>query len=174
MGDATQSTGLFECDACGNVGLGQGEIRCCGRPMRAVEEEDAPFVQPTLEELLRTVFDMSATELDVCLCVMEGGELTAKQLAEQIDYDRSVVARHLNHLVEIGVLEKRRRLLEGGGHVYVYSPVGPDAVRRSFEELFRQWVGQAASLVDGVRREKVEALVEADLGDPQWTIYQRE
>lgn len=168
-----EATDVFECESCGNVGLGRGEIRCCGRVMRpaVVDPDDVPVSRPTLNDLLRSVFDMSDTELELCLCVMEGGELTVKELAERTDYDRSVVTRHLNHLADLGVLEKRRRLLERGGQVYVYTPVDPDAVRRTLKRGFLAWVGQSARLLEDLRREKVESIVERDADDPQWKVF---
>ena len=169
-------TDAFECESCGNVGLGRGEVRCCGQAMRSVtvDPDDAPVSRPTLDDLLRSVFDMSETELELCLCVMEGGELTVKELAERTDYDRSVVTRHLNHLTDLGVLEKRRRLLERGGQVYVYTPVEPEAVRRSLERGFLTWVRQSARLLEDLRREKVESIVERDADDPQWRVFREE
>jgi predicted transcriptional regulator len=142
--------------------------------MEPLDDRGRPISQPTLEELLGTVFDMTEAELDICLCVMEGGERTVKELAEQIAYDRSVIARHLNHLVELGVLEKRRRILKQGGQVYVYAPVDPAEIRRNFSVLFLQWVQEASALIEALRREKVEAIVEADSSEPEWKIYRRE
>jgi predicted transcriptional regulator len=165
---------LFECEACDNLGVGDGEITCCAGPMRAVDGSDDAIDEPTLEDLLRTVFDMSDTELDICLCVMEDGPKRVQELADEIDYDRSVVARHLNHLAELGVVEKNRRLLEDGGHVYVYTPTDPAVVRDRFTRLFVWWVERAADQLDALRREKVESIVEADDREPQWRIYQRE
>lgn len=165
---------MFECDACGNVGLGRGEIVCCGEQMRPVEKRDATLNEPSLEDLLRTVFGMSDSELEICLCVMEAGEVTTAELAERIGYDRSVVARHLNHLVDLGVVEKHRRLLEDGGHVYVYTPTGPDVVRDRFTQLFLWWVQLATDQLDALRREKVEAIVDAEAREPQWRIYRKE
>ena len=111
--------------------------------------------RPTLETMVRTVFGMSETELDVCLCVMEAGEGTVSELADRVDYDRSVVARHLGHLVDLGVLERRRRLLEAGGQVYVYVPNDEDVVRRRLRGAFLAWVEDATALVETLGREKV-------------------
>ena len=169
--NSDDSVDLFECRTCGNLGLGSGDIRCCERRMRSVEASASPVTPPSLDDVLRTVFDMSETELDVCLCVMEGGEQTVNELVEQIDYDRSVVARHLNPLVELGVLERRRRLLKRGGDVYVYAPLDPEVVRRNFTELFLGWVAHAAPLLAELQRDKVEAIVETASPDPEWRIY---
>jgi predicted transcriptional regulator len=129
------------------------------------------ITEPDLETLLRTVFGMSETELEICLCVMESGEVTVQELADTVDYDRSVVTRHLNHLAELEVIEKRRQLLKSGGHVYVYTPVDPDEIRTRFRRLFLAWVGSAADALEDLRREKVESVVETNLEDPQWRIF---
>lgn len=162
---------IFECVSCGNLGLGQGEMVCCDKPMKPASDEDVGVSQPSLDEVMRTVFDMSETELDICLCVMEGGEQTVTELAEQVDYDRSVVSRHLNHLADLGVVDKHRRLLKEGGQVYVYAPNEPDVVRRSLAGAFVTWAQEATSLIDSLSREKAEAMVESDTQDPQWKIY---
>lgn len=174
MNNADDPADLFECCTCGNIGIGSGTIRCCDGSMRPLGASPSPVNQPSLDDILRTAFDMSETELDVCLCVMASGERTVNELVEQIDYDRSVVARHLNHLVELGVLEKRRRLLKRGGDVYVYAPLDPDVVRRNLTDRFFCWVAHAAPLLAELRRDKVEAIVETASADPEWKIYQSE
>jgi len=165
---------VFECPTCGNVGMGDGGISCCESTMAPVEADDAAVPEPSLEKLLRTVFEMSGAELDICLCVMAGGEQTVRELAERTDYDRSVAARHLNHLAELGVLTKRRRLLKKGGHVYVYAPNSAETVRREFKRQFLVWLEGAAGRLGEVRREKVEGIVDEAGTDSQWTLYHEE
>jgi predicted transcriptional regulator len=172
MNLSTSDTDVFECPACGNVGLGDGDIRCCGASMEPVPE--GGFDGPDLEELLRAVFDMSDSELDICLCVMAGGDQTVEELAARTEFERSNVARHLTHLVELGVVERRRRLLKQGGHEYVYAPKPPEAVRRALKERFVGWVGSAADELDAVRREKVEGIVDGGEEESQWRIYREE
>lgn len=173
MGEPESSGDFFECVTCGNLGVGDGSITCCERPMRPIASESAVAREPTLEDLLQTVFDMSQSELDVCLCVMESGGLTVRELADQTEYDRSIVSRHLSHLADLGVLDKRRQLLEQGGHVYVYSPKDAETVRQSLRDAFLGWLGRANSIVDDLSREKVEAIVENDSRNPQWKIYKK-
>jgi predicted transcriptional regulator len=180
MRTSDDATGLFECETCGNVGLGlghgpdRGEIRCCDRPMRAADAagvDTTAASDPTLDDLMGTVFDMSDTELELCLCVMEGGDLTVTELAARTEYDRSVVTRHLNHLADLGVVEKRRRLLERGGQVYVYTPADPETVRHTLRGVFLRWVARASDRLDDLRREKVESMVERDGREPQWKLF---
>lgn len=163
---------LFECASCGNLALGRREIVCCDAVMDPAREEGFAVDRPSLDEVLRTVFDMSESELDICLCVMAGGEQTVADLAATVEYDRSVVSRHLNHLVDLGVVEKRRRLLKEGGQVFVYLPRGPETVRTNLMAAFVVWIREATARIDGITREKVEAVVDRETSEPQWKIYQ--
>ena len=163
---------LLSCDDCDTLAVGTGPVTCCGAAMTPTASVDA-VAEPELEDLLRDVFEMSDTELEVCLCVMEGGTMTVNELADRIDLDRSVVARHLNHLAALGVVGKRRRLIEDGGHVYVYRPVEPEVVRRRLTAAFGTWVRGATERLAALRREKVASIADVD-GDPAWTLFRDE
>ena len=173
--DADESPALFECEHCGNLGIGQGSIRCCGAVMTSASRtettaESSPVEAPTLADLLRTVFDMSDTELEICLCVMEEGDLTVSELADRIGYDRSVVSRHLNHLADLGVIDKQRRILERGGQTYVYTPVEPDTVRTQLRSAFVGWTRVGLEELATLEREKIESIADTD-GDATWEIF---
>lgn len=179
---------LFECDDCGALSVGSGRTSCCGSAMArvdpvagdAVPEPDVAtdrdsvaadqVPEPVLDDLLRVVFGMSPAELDVCLCVMEGGTLTVAELTDRVDYERSVVARHLNHLASLGVVRKRRQILDRGGDVYVYSPEPAETVRRRFRELFLAWAASATARIDELSREKVEGIADEESAT-QWTVF---
>ena len=166
------SGNVHECGNCGSVAFGDVPTTCCDEPMEAVEAN--PIVSPDLKTVLREVFGISETGLDVCLCIMEDGEATAAEIAERLGIDRSTVGRQLNHLTDIGLLEKRQQLLEDGGYVHVYSPVPVEEVRKRLTVGLYAWVEGALDLVENVNREKVKALTRADGegdGDEGPSIY---
>ena len=163
---------LLSCDQCGNLAVGDGSITCCETTMTPAEPV-AAVAEPDLESILRHVFQMSDTELEVCLCVMEGGTLTVTELADQIEYDRSVISRHLNHLAELGVVEKQRRLIKQGGHVYVYRPVPPETVRKQLTAAFVTWVQGATKQIETLRQEKVASIADTD-EEPSWTLFRED
>ncbi|QZP36869.1 MarR family transcriptional regulator [Halobaculum magnesiiphilum] len=189
MGTTDDPYRLVECSDCGALAVGGDEVGCCGSAMtpvgrpgddatdatpspgapdRADDFGDPP--EPDLDELLRVVFGMSPAELDVCLCVMEHGTLTVAELTDRVGYDRSVVARHLNHLADLGVVEKRRQILDRGGDVYVYTPESPETVRRRFRELFLRWAAAGVDRIDDLSRRKVEGIAEAGSAT-EWTVF---
>lgn len=163
---------VFECTSCGAVRFGDDGADCCGHPMDPVESSGDGVTRPELDELLRFVFDMSPSELDVCLCVMEAGETTTDQVADELGVDRSLVSRHLNHLAALGVLEKRRRIRKSGGQVYVFTPNSVEEVRQGFKRGLYAWTAEAFRQIDGLSREKVESMAErSDGDDDEWRIY---
>jgi Predicted transcriptional regulator len=165
----------YECSHCGNLGIGDGPITCCEETMGAIED-DPVSSNPTLSDLLKSVFEMSDTELELCLCVMEGGSITVSTLAEQTEYDRSLINRHLNHLASIGVVTKQRRLLNSGGEIYVYTPVSPETVREQLRGEFSRWTAAATTQLNALQREKVESIADPDddEGDPAWEVFYSE
>lgn len=170
MVENEQRLAVLECSSCGAVTFGNARTTCCGEHMNEVEANVDGITQPQLDELLRFVFGMSPSELDVCLCVMEVGETTTDEVAEQLGVDRSLVSRHLNHLVDVGVLEKRRRIRKAGGQIYVFTPNSVQEVRQGFKLGLFAWVEDALHQIDSLSREKVESMVDHSETD-DWRIY---
>lgn len=125
---------------------------------------------PELEDVLQVVFGISTSELAVCQCVMELGETTTAGAAEALDVDRSLVSRHLNHLTNLGVLEKDRRLRRAGGDVYVYRPTDIERVREAFARGLRGWTAAAERQIASLSREKVAA-IPADASTTEGEIF---
>lgn len=160
MSDAEPEVNVFECRSCGAFRLACAETICCDEPMEAVADT-VPRNTPELEDVMREVFGMAATELDICRCAMAEGDATIEEFAERIDRDRSVIWRHLNHLHDMGLVEKRSCIRSEGGRVDVYSPVSEDMVRRQLKLGLYVWLIDAVDAVDTVSQEKIEAMAEA-------------
>ena len=161
------------CSDCGDVSLRSvGDVSpCCDATLRPIDVDQVTVEPPSLEAILGVVFGMTRTELDVCLCVMEVGQATANEIATDVGVDRSHVSRHLNHLVDLGVLEREQRLLERGGRVNVYSPAALETVRQRFVIGLFAWVADAVEEVEGISREKVEAITQLTDDAAESTIY---
>ncbi|MDJ1434711.1 helix-turn-helix domain-containing protein [Halostagnicola sp. A-GB9-2] len=152
---------VYECPSCDTYQLGSTEMNCCEESMNELDDT-VPIEPPDEEQLLRTVFDISETELEVCRHLMSEPEVTIEELADAVDRDRSVVARHINHLVELGMVEKRSRVLSEGGRVNIYSHRSADAVRRQFKLGLYTWMVDAVDVIDDISKEKLELVVQGD------------
>ena len=167
----SDSPELLSCNRCGTVAIGNGPVTCCEATMAPADSAD-PVTDPEVEDLLRHVFGMSDAELEICLCVMEGGPVSANDLAERTEYSRSAVSQHLNHLAALGVVEKQRRLIEQGGHVYVYLPVDPETVRQRLTVAFATWVRGATDRITALTRDKVASIPDGE--NPAWKLFREE
>lgn len=160
MGEPNTDHGVYECQHCGNVPFGNPSSGSNDEELTSIER--TPVKHPELPVVLREVFGISETGINICVCLMEEGASTAGNLAERLDMDRSTVGRQLNHLTDIGLLEKRQRLLKDGGYVYVYSPVDVEEIRQRLTVGLCTWVGETLELVEDINREKLKAMARAD------------
>jgi len=144
--------GVFECPDCDNVVLAVGNdsppLSCHDQPMEPVRDIDISVSPPNIKQVLLETFGLPKAGLDICLCVIGEGPLSANEVAEALGYDRSTVTRYLNTLVDLGLLSRSELNREGGGVVNVYHSV--DLERMRWETLlgFYVWAGEAAALIE--------------------------
>lgn len=171
---------IYECTVadCDNVVLGVGNddppMSCHDQPMERVTEVDMSVKHPDVRQVLLQAFGLPKAGLDICLCVIGEGPLSANEVAEQLGYDRSTVTRYLNKLVELGLLRRSELNREGGGVVKVYHSVDLERMRRETLIGFYVWAGEAASLIEDANLTKQDYLKEnpdQDLPDIFWESF---
>ncbi len=161
---------MYKCQHCGNVSVANLVADTDEEKLTSTDAQSAN--SPELADVLRDVFGISETGLNICVQLMEEGESTAGDLAKHLDMDRSTVSRQLNHLTDLGLLEKRQRLLSDGGYVHVFTPVDVEEVRQRLTVGLHAWMDDALELVEDINREKVKALARADQSEREKTdIY---
>lgn len=108
---------------------------------------------PDLETVLRAVFDLRPSESDAYLELLQAPGSSAAEVARALDRDRSNVNRSLRTLRERGLAERRRVLLEEGGHVYRYTPAPLPTVRERMHASLAAWVEAAHDRIDAFGEE---------------------
>jgi predicted transcriptional regulator len=129
---------------------------------------------PDVRQVLLDAFGLPKTGLDICLCVIGEGPLSASEVAEQLGYDRTTVTRYLNRLVDLGLLRRSELNREEGGVVNVYHSVDLERMRRETLIGFYVWAGEAATLIEEANLTKQEYLEEnpdRDLPDVFWESF---
>jgi predicted transcriptional regulator len=171
---------IYECTVseCDNVVLLVGNddppMSCHDQPMERVTEVDMSIKPPDVRQVLLQAFGLPKAGLDICLCVIGEGPLSANEVAEQLGYDRSTVTRYLNKLVELGLLRRSELNREGGGVVKVYHSVDLERMRRETLIGFYVWAGEAASLIEDANLTKQDYLEEnpdRDLPEVFWESF---
>jgi predicted transcriptional regulator len=155
---------IFECPDCDNVVLAVGRdeppMSCHNQRMERVQDVDMSVKTPDVKQVLLEAFGLPKAGLDICLCVIGEGPLSANEVADTLGYDRSTVTRYLNKLVELGLLRRSELNREGGGVVNVYHSVDLERMRRETLIGFYIWAGEAASLIEEANVTKQEYLDE--------------
>ncbi|MBX0325999.1 helix-turn-helix domain-containing protein [Halomicroarcula sp. F13] len=171
---------IYECTVsdCDNIVLVVGNddppMSCHDQPMERVTEVNMSVKPPDVRQVLLQAFGLPKAGLDICLCVIGEGPLSANEVAEQLGYDRSTVTRYLNKLVELGLLRRSELNREGGGVVKVYHSVDLERMRRETLIGFYVWAGEAASLIEDANLTKQDYLEEnpdQDLPDVFWESF---
>lgn len=146
---------VYSCRHCGSVILDERRRQCCNGDMESIDVDAVK--EPEQRVLLRHVFGISQTGLDICTYVMEHGEATPAEIARALDINRSTATRQLNQLRDLGVMECRKESLTGGGEVQTFSPVSMAEIRQRHRESLLSWVTDAIDLINELDRRKLEA-----------------
>jgi predicted transcriptional regulator len=133
-------------------------MSCHDEPMQRVTNVEMAVKQPDVKQVLLQAFGLPKAGLDICLCVIGEGPVSANEVAESLDYDRSTVTRYLKKLVELGLLRQHELNREGGGVVNVYQPVDLEEMRRETLIGFYVWAGEAAALIEDANLTKQDYL----------------
>ena len=169
---------ILECPECDNVVLALGRddppMSCHGEQMQRVIDCDITVKPPDVRQVLLDAFGLPKAGLDICLCVIGEGPLSANEVAESLGYDRSTVTRYLNKLVDIGLLRRSELNREAGGIVNVYHSVDLERMRRETLIGFYIWAGEAAVLIEDANLTKQDYMAEnpdRELPDVFWESF---
>jgi len=172
---------LFECPDCDNIVLALGRddppMSCHGEPMQRVTDCEMSVKPPDVRQVLLQAFGLPKIGLDICLCVIGDGPLSASEVAETLGYERSTITRYLNKLVELGLLRRSELNRESGGYVNVYHSTDLEQMRRETLVGFYVWAGEAAALIEDANKTKQDyqkSNLDKDLPDVFWDSLSNE
>jgi predicted transcriptional regulator len=116
---------------------------------------DAPDIEslvgvddPSFQHVLSCVFGIQSHESRTYLTLLDNPGSTVAELAEVLDRDRSNVNRSLTTLLEKGLAERERRLLDPGGYVYQYTATPLPEAKELMHETLDEWVEQVHGAID--------------------------
>jgi len=178
---ASSRYNLYECPDCDNVVLALGRdeppMACHGKPMERVTDVEMSIKPPDVKQVLLQAFGLPKAGLDICLCVIGEGPLSASEVADSLGYDRSTITRYLNKLVNLGLLKRSELNREGGGIINVYHSVDLERMRRETLIGFYIWAGEAAALIEDANVTKQDYLDEnpdRELPDVFWDSFRED
>jgi predicted transcriptional regulator len=112
--------------------------------------------EPGFGDVLACVFAIQRHEARTYETLLAQPGSTVEELAAELDRDRSNVNRSLSTLREMGLAERQRRLLDGGGHVYQYSATPLSETRKLMHETLDEWAAYVHERIDEFGESEVE------------------
>ncbi|RCU47196.1 MarR family transcriptional regulator [Haloplanus salinus] len=112
-------------------------------------EELVGVEEPGFRHVLACVFGIQDHESRTYLVLLDNPGSTVAELAEDLDRDRSNVNRSLTTLLEKGLVDRERRLLDPGGYVYQYTATPLPEAKELMHRTLDTWVEQVHEAIDG-------------------------
>jgi predicted transcriptional regulator len=103
---------------------------------------------PSFEHVLSCVFGIEPHESRTYLALLDNPGSTVEELAEALDRDRSNVNRSLTTLLEKGLADRERRLLDSGGYVYQYAATPLPEAKELMHRTLDRWVEAVHDRID--------------------------
>jgi predicted transcriptional regulator len=104
--------------------------------------------EPSFEHVLACVFGIQDHESRTYLALADRPGSTVAELAEALERDRSNVNRSLSTLMDKGLVERRRRLLDPGGYVYQYTATPVPEAKEMLHGALDEWVERVHGVID--------------------------
>lgn len=104
---------------------------------------------PAFEDVMRCVFGIQGHEIETYVALLDHPESSAAALADVLGRDRTNVNRSLSALRAKELVERRRELLDDGGHVYCYVAEPLPAVKERLHAELDAWTAAVHDRIDG-------------------------
>jgi len=118
-------------------------------------DSDAPDIEelvgveePKFQHVLSCVFGIQDHESRTYLALLDSPGSTVAELATDLDRDRSNVNRSLTTLLEKGLAERERRLLDPGGYVYQYTATPLPEAKEMMHRTLDTWAERVHDAID--------------------------
>ena len=105
--------------------------------------------EPGFRQVMSCVFGIHEHETRTYLALLNQPGSTVEELANRLERDRSNVNRSLSTLLERGLVERERRLLDSGGYVYQYTATDLPEAKEMLHAALDQWTEHVHDVIDG-------------------------
>ena len=109
-----------------------------------------PLIKPdfSCKDALECFFNLNPLESTAYSILVTEGPLTAKELGDRMEKDRSTSYRALKTLISTGLCYKETRNIEKGGYYHVYKAIPPVEVKSRVKQLIEIWYEKMTEAVD--------------------------
>lgn len=105
-----------------------------------------------LRELLKTLYNLSHSEVDLFYYICNSKKKRVKEIAQDFNKDRSTIQRLLKTLYAANLVERKSETYPGNkkGRYYVYSIVDRSKLKKELKDRIETWSEKKKQVVDNI------------------------
>ncbi len=103
------------------------------------------------KDVFKCVLGLRDAEVDTYFKLLELGEATVQEIAEELKLDRTTVQKALRSLIYMGLVTRRKETRPRGGFHYVYEPVPFEEAKEIVLRALDEWYEAVKAALEDAR-----------------------
>ena len=105
------------------------------------------------EDMAKCVLGLKELDINTYKKLLENGPITAEQLGDLLERERSTAYRSLQNLISSGLVYRETKSIDIGGYYYEYVAIEPLKVKQMIKKTIDEWYYKMNDLVKNFDKE---------------------
>jgi len=108
------------------------------------------------EDMAKCVLGLKELDISTYKKLLENGPMTAEQLGDLLERERSTAYRSLQNLISAGLVYRETKSIDIGGYYYEYVAIEPSRVKEMIRKTVDEWYHKMNSLIENFDKELIK------------------
>ncbi|MGB3907662.1 MAG: helix-turn-helix domain-containing protein [Methanomethylovorans sp.] len=108
------------------------------------------------DDVAKCVLGLKNLDLLAYKKLFEYGPMTAEELGDLLQRERSTAYRSLQNLIAVGLVYRETRSIQVGGYYYEYVAIPPEKFKQMLRQNIAEWYNKIDKLLDNFEKELLE------------------
>ena len=105
------------------------------------------------EDMAKCVLGLKELDISTYKKLLESGPMTAEQLGDLLERERSTAYRSLQNLISAGLVYRETKSIDIGGYYYEYVAIEPLKVKQMIKNTIDEWYHKMNELIENFDKE---------------------
>ncbi|MCD4807574.1 TrmB family transcriptional regulator [Methanococcoides sp. SA1] len=105
------------------------------------------------DDVAKCILGLKTLDMEAYKSLLANGPMTAENLGEFLNRERSTAYRSLQNLISCGLVYRETKTIDIGGYFYEYVAVDPTRVKEMIQETIDKWYEKVTGLVANIDKE---------------------
>ena len=102
------------------------------------------------DDVAKCILGLKALDLESYKSLLAHGSMTAENLGELLNRERSTAYRSLQNLISCGLVYRETRSIDAGGYYYEYVAIDPCEMKTMIQKNIDEWHEKMTKLVTNI------------------------